>query len=123
MLAAVWHARPGPQPVPCLPRASAGTSLGDPIEVGAAAAVLLKAGLPRTTPLHLTAAKSFMGHAEPAAGIVGITRLALIVGDQAVDPLLHLTTGQWLPVRQTGCLVRTAAYCHASTIPILSDSL
>ena len=47
---------------------AAGTSLGDPIEVGAAAAALLKSGLPRALPLYLTAAKSFMGHAEPAAG-------------------------------------------------------
>ena len=69
-----------------------GTPLGDPIEVGAAAAVLLKAGLPRSAPLHLTAAKSFMGHAEPAAGIVGIAKLALILGQQAADPILHLTS-------------------------------
>lgn len=71
---------------------SAGTPLGDPIEVGAVAAVLLKAGQPRAAPLHLTAAKSFMGHAEPAAGIVGIAKLALIVGHQLSDPILHLTT-------------------------------
>ena len=45
-----------------------GTPLGDPIEVGAAAAAL---GTDSRT-LHLSAAKSPIGHAEPAAGMVGI---------------------------------------------------
>jgi acyl transferase domain-containing protein len=40
--------------------------------------------------VHLTAAKSFMGHAEPAAGIVGIVKLALILGQQLMDPIPHL---------------------------------
>ncbi len=71
---------------------AAGTPLGDPIEVGALAAVLLRAGLPRAAPLHLTAAKSFMGHAEPAAGVVGTAKLALVLGHQAADPLLHLAS-------------------------------
>jgi hypothetical protein len=71
-----------------------GTPLGDPIEVGAAAAALLRgagAGGRRAAPLQLSAAKSFMGHAEPAAGIVGLTRLSLILGQSSVDPLLTLT--------------------------------
>ncbi len=41
---------------------------GDPIEVGAATAVL-EGG---AAAVHFTAAKSHMGHAEPAAGAVGI---------------------------------------------------
>ena len=52
-----------------------GTSLGDPIEVGAAVAVLLAgepgtAGLaaPRAQPLVFTSSKSWFGHAEPASG-------------------------------------------------------
>ena len=69
-----------------------GTPLGDPIEVGAAAATLLTGAAQRTAPVHLTAAKAFMGHAEPAAGIVGVTRLAMILGDQFIDPLMTLST-------------------------------
>ena len=49
-----------------------GTPLGDPIEVGAAAAVLTS--LDR--PLQLSAAKSLTGHAEPAAGMVGVVHAA-----------------------------------------------
>jgi hypothetical protein len=77
-----------PPPLSCC----AGTSLGDPIEVGAAVAVLLKPGVAREAALQLTAAKSFMGHAEPAAGIVGIAKLSLILGHQLADPILHLRT-------------------------------
>ena len=47
-----------------------GTSLGDPIEVGAACAVLLKPSVSRG-PLRLSAAKIAHGHAEAGAGIVG----------------------------------------------------
>jgi len=67
-----------------------GTPLGDPIELGAATASLLPRGSDRLSPLHLTAAKAFMGHAEPAAGIVGVTRLAIILGHMSVDPMLTL---------------------------------
>jgi hypothetical protein len=54
--------------------------------------VLLRSTLPRSGPLTLSAAKSCMGHAEPAAGVVGVTRLALLLGQQEVDPLLTLRT-------------------------------
>ena len=50
-----------------------GTSLGDPIEVGAATAVLRSdAKLTTQDALVLEAAKSRVGHCEPGAGIVGI---------------------------------------------------
>jgi acyl transferase domain-containing protein len=59
-----------------------GTPLGDPVEIGAAAAVLLAGdalegsigkvhGRVRKTPLALMSSKSWMGHAEPAAGEEG----------------------------------------------------
>lgn len=59
-----------------------GTSLGDPIEMGAAMPVLMCGSKQggncgsRDTPLLLSAAKSQLGHAEPAAGGVGLMRLA-----------------------------------------------
>lgn len=49
---------------------------GDPIEIGAAAAVLSEQnGLQasgRLPPLVAAASKSWLGHAEPAAGVVGL---------------------------------------------------
>jgi acyl transferase domain-containing protein len=47
---------------------------GDPIEVGAAVSVLQPPG--SSTRLLLTGLKSEMGHAEPAAGVLGLARLA-----------------------------------------------
>lgn len=60
--------------------------------MGAAAAALLRTGSARSGPLQLTAAKSFMGHAEPAAGVVGLTELALVLGQRGLNPILHLVS-------------------------------
>jgi 3-oxoacyl-(acyl-carrier-protein) synthase/acyl carrier protein len=65
-----------------------GTQLGDPIEVGAAAAVF---GPGRGgAPLELSAAKSHLGHAEPAAGAVGISRAAFRLAGGCALGMLHL---------------------------------
>lgn len=48
-----------------------GTPLGDPIEVGAALAVMAS-DKRRNSPLGFSAVKSYQGHAEPAAGAVAI---------------------------------------------------
>ena len=52
-----------------------GTPLGDPIEIGAALAVLQS----DKRPIQLSAAKSILGHAEPAAGSVGIAHAVSIM--------------------------------------------
>jgi acyl transferase domain-containing protein len=63
-----------PNAIAALEMHGTGTPLGDPIEVGAAAAVFFPAGTPARAgrrggaALQLTALKSHMGHAEPAAG-------------------------------------------------------
>ena len=66
----------------------AGTALGDPIEIGAAVAVLQGGSLP----LQLTAAKSQFGHAEPAAGGVGVVQAAALVRSNHVNAIMLLTT-------------------------------
>jgi acyl transferase domain-containing protein len=72
----------------CCPSSDAGTSLGDPIEVGAALAVYSKA--PRQQPLILAASKSWVGHAEPAAGLAGLLFAHAAVTQALTLPLLHL---------------------------------
>lgn len=67
----------------------AGTPLGDPIELGAAAAVMA-GGATHRSPLALLAAKSWCGHSEPAAGVVGLAHAHLAVSQQLVLPVLHL---------------------------------
>ena len=51
-----------------------GTALGDPIEAGSLAEVLLGA---RDTPLVVGGVKANIGHVEPAAGMTGLLALAL----------------------------------------------
>ena len=72
----------------CVP---AGTPLGDPIELGAAAAVMADGASP-SSPLALLAAKSWCGHSEPAAGVLGLAHIRLAISQRLVLPVLHLRT-------------------------------
>mmetsp|Transcript_11240 Transcript_11240/g.30068 ORF Transcript_11240/g.30068 Transcript_11240/m.30068 type:complete len:1216 (+) Transcript_11240:115-3762(+) len=63
-----------------------GTSLGDPIEVGAMQAVLCEK---REFPVIAGSHKSNTGHSEAAAGISGLTKCILFVAMQAVPPNVH----------------------------------
>ncbi|WP_375772902.1 SDR family NAD(P)-dependent oxidoreductase [Archangium gephyra] len=65
-----------------------GTQLGDPIEVGALAAVYGRAS-GRTTPCFLGAVKSNLGHLEAAAGVAGVIKAALVVDRGEVPPNVH----------------------------------
>lgn len=69
-----------------------GTALGDPIEVGAAFAVLCQgdSSSGTTPPLKLQAAKSHLLHTEPAAGAVGLTHLVQQLQHQGSHTILHL---------------------------------
>jgi acyl transferase domain-containing protein len=69
-----------------------GTGLGDPIEVGAALQVLLSPGGARGAPLQLLAAKSIVGHSEPAAGLTGALYAAHQLAARTAAPVLHLRT-------------------------------
>ena len=67
----------------------AGTPLGDPIELGATAAVMAEASS-ASSPLALLAAKSWCGHSEPAAGVLGLAHAHMAISQQAVLPVTHL---------------------------------
>ena len=71
---------------------AAGTALGDPIEVGALAAVMERGtGSSAAQPaVELAAAKSLLGHAETAAGVVGMLRAAGLLQQQQRAAVLHL---------------------------------
>lgn len=79
--------------VPCTFR-PAGTALGDPIEVGAALTVWAAPPASRQLsahPLELAAAKSVLGHAEPAAGAAGMLRALQRLASASPSGTLHLS--------------------------------
>lgn len=65
-----------------------GTSLGDPIEVQAAAAALGKGRTP-DQPLLIGSAKTNIGHLEAAAGIAGVLKVVLSLENQELPKHLH----------------------------------
>lgn len=70
-----------------------GTPLGDPIEMGGIAAVLLPKDRPGDSPLLLAAHKSSAGHAEAAAGLLGLAHATLTLESASVPSILHLRYG------------------------------
>ncbi|CAM9889896.1 unnamed protein product, partial [Chrysoparadoxa australica] len=67
-----------------------GTSLGDPIEVGALKAVYGQFR-DEDSPLVVGALKTNIGHLEGAAGIAGLIKAVLVLQYQAAPPNLHFS--------------------------------
>lgn len=68
---------------------------GDPVEIGAIMEVYLSAAaqLPASSaPLSLASSKSWFGHAEPAAGMVGVAHTLLLQQQRVQLPIMHLRT-------------------------------
>ena len=65
-----------------------GTSLGDPIEVRALAAVL-GAGRSPDSPLIIGSVKTNIGHLESAAGIAGLIKVVIALQHREIPPHLH----------------------------------
>ncbi len=65
-----------------------GTSLGDPIEIGALGDAL-GAGRPQDRPLRVGSVKTNIGHLEAAAGIAGLIKAALAVEHGKIPKHLH----------------------------------
>lgn len=59
------------------------------VQVGALTEVLSPSA---AAPVLLTSSKSWLGHAEPAAGIVGLLHAEYILGQRAGPPLASLRT-------------------------------
>lgn len=80
-----------------------GTALGDPIEAGAVAAVLLPGAAAKDakgaqgTPLALVAHKAATGHAEAAAGALGLAGALIGLEAAALPPILHLRSAPSVP--------------------------
>lgn len=103
-----------PNQVTALQMHGTGTSLGDPIEIGAASSALMN-DKSREEGLVLMAAKSWTGHAEAGAGLVGMLHAKAAIGQASSLPLLHLVginpyvhgamgDSSWLATRQAAPL-------------------
>ena len=89
--AALEFAQVQPSEVDYLEAHGTGTSLGDPIELAAAAAVLA-IDRPSDRPLFAGSVKTNMGHLESAAGIAGLIKTVLALKHQVIPQHLHLRT-------------------------------
>ena len=87
--AALAAAGVDPHEVSYLESHGTGTSLGDPIEVRAAAAVLCK-DRPHELPLAIGSIKTNIGHLEAAAGVAGLLKVVIALQKGQIPPHLHL---------------------------------
>ena len=69
-----------------------GTALGDPIEMGALAAVMGGEDRDEESPLVMGSAKANIGHLEPAAGIAGVIKAILVLQHEQAPPNPALKT-------------------------------
>ena len=65
-----------------------GTALGDPLEIGALAAVFAK-NRSKDNPLIVGSVKTNIGHTEGAAGIAGLIKVVLSMQHKEIPPHLH----------------------------------
>ncbi|AUX31437.1 MULTISPECIES: type I polyketide synthase [Sorangium] len=88
---ALESARVSPSEIGYVETHGTGTPLGDPIELEALAAVL---GAPRDDgyPCVLGAAKTNLGHAEAASGVIGLIKAVLSLRHRAIPANLHFDT-------------------------------
>jgi acyl transferase domain-containing protein/acyl carrier protein len=91
MRAALASAMLEPKDIQYVEAHGTGTPLGDPIELGAIAAVFSESHT-AAAPVVVGSIKTNIGHMEGAAGIGGVMKVVLQLQDRLIYPHLHLKT-------------------------------
>ncbi|MDO9235278.1 MAG: type I polyketide synthase [Aquabacterium sp.] len=84
---ALNSAQLGPDDIDYIEAHGTGTSLGDPIEMSAIAAVFGKSE--RSRPLYVGSVKTNIGHTEAAAGLAGVLKVVASLQHGAIPPHLN----------------------------------
>ncbi|KUN82801.1 hypothetical protein AQJ66_21070 [Streptomyces bungoensis] len=92
--AALADARVEPSAVGYVEAHGTGTALGDPIEVGALDAVIGTGAEGRTEPVVLGSVKARIGHLEAAAGIAGVLKLVVLLGEESLPAAVQSGDGR-----------------------------
>ncbi|MGE3267190.1 MAG: SDR family NAD(P)-dependent oxidoreductase [Chloroflexota bacterium] len=104
---ALVNAGIGPGDVSYVETHGTGTSLGDPIEVGALAAALGQQRAP-DDPLMIGSVKTNIGHLEPVAGVASLIKTVLALQHGEIPPHLHLENpNPYIPWDQIPVVVPT----------------
>ena len=90
MLNGLAIAAASPQELTLAEAHGTGTKLGDPIEAGSIAEVLISARDPSSAALAVGSVKANLGHAEPVAGMVGLLKLGLALQHAESPPNAQL---------------------------------
>ncbi|MGR3219882.1 MAG: beta-ketoacyl synthase N-terminal-like domain-containing protein [Candidatus Anammoxibacter sp.] len=91
ILQALKDANIDPEMINYIEAHGTGTSLGDPIEVGAIASALCRKRS-SDNPLIIGSVKTNMGHLEAAAGVAGLIKVVLSMTYRRIPPHLHFKT-------------------------------
>ncbi|MEM9015502.1 MAG: type I polyketide synthase, partial [Verrucomicrobiota bacterium] len=86
--AALQEAEVAPEEIAYIEAHGTGTPVGDPIEAMALGEAL-RGTRPRSSPCLIGSVKTNLGHLEPASGVAGLLKVALILRNGTIPPSLH----------------------------------